>query len=113
MSELYLDDLADKTHRGLMGQALSGFSAGGLPYGYRSVRGPDGCEREIDPEQAPWVLHIFEQFAAGVSPRAIAVDLNKRGVRSRRGGSWALSAIYGDKRGLGILNNCLYIGQQV
>lgn len=28
MSELYLDDLADKTHRGLTGRALAGASAG-------------------------------------------------------------------------------------
>ncbi|HZW19497.1 MAG TPA: recombinase family protein, partial [Luteimonas sp.] len=35
MGELYLDDLRDKTHRGLMGRALDGASAGGLPYGYQ------------------------------------------------------------------------------
>lgn len=31
MAEVYLDDLAEKTHRGLTGRALAGASAGGLP----------------------------------------------------------------------------------
>jgi site-specific DNA recombinase len=35
IGEHYLRDLAKKTHRGLTGRALSGASAGGLPYGYR------------------------------------------------------------------------------
>ena len=47
MSEFYLDDLAKKTHRGLMGQALDGYSAGGLPYGYRSNFDGQGHRREI------------------------------------------------------------------
>ena len=29
VNELYLDDLRDKTHRGLSGRVLRGFSAGG------------------------------------------------------------------------------------
>ncbi len=35
MNELYLDDLREKTRRGLEGQFLKGHSAGGRPYGYR------------------------------------------------------------------------------
>src|SRR5687767_4544520 len=37
MNELYLDDLREKTHRGLMGQVLKGYSSGGKAYGYRRV----------------------------------------------------------------------------
>jgi len=36
MNETYLDDLADKTHRGLEGQFLRGFHVGGHLFGYRS-----------------------------------------------------------------------------
>src|SRR5882724_4834443 len=36
VNDVYLDDLRDKTKRGLEGRALAGFSTGGLPYGYRS-----------------------------------------------------------------------------
>ena len=114
MSEMYLDDLADKTHRGLSGQALSGFSAGGLPYGYTSVEAPGGQTRAVEPEQAVVVRRVFQRYADGHSPRAIADELNREGIRSPRGGTWAHSAIYGDmRRGIGLLNNPIYIGQQI
>ena len=35
MNEIFLDDLREKTHRGLSGQALKGSWTGGRPYGYR------------------------------------------------------------------------------
>src|SRR5262245_44480525 len=37
VNELYLDDLRDKTHRGLSGSVARGLSAGGRLYGYRTV----------------------------------------------------------------------------
>lgn len=111
MAELYLDELAEKTHRGLMGRALAGSSAGGLPYGYRRV---DTGRREPDPEQATWVEWIFDRFANGWSPRKLAAELNAQCVPAPRGGKWSQTAIYGDnKRGLGMLNNPIYIGQQI
>ncbi len=111
MSELYLDDLADKTHRGLTGRALQGASAGGLPYGYR-VAGT-GC-REVDEGQAAVVRRIYSEYLGGRSPREIAARLNADRVPSPRGGTWAFTAIYGDeRRGIGILANPIYIGRQV
>lgn len=113
MSELFLDDLADKTHRGLTGRALSGASAGGLPYGYRV--GATAGERVIDPGQAAIVRRIFAEYLSGKPARAIAAGLNLDGVpTARAGGSWAASAIHGDrKRGIGILANPIYVGQQI
>lgn len=113
MSELYLDDLAKKTHRGLMGQALEGFSAGGTAYGYRSERVGDGFRRFIVEDEARWVRHIFERYAHGVSPRAIADELNRARVPSPRGSTWAHSALYPDSKGVGMLGNPIYIGRQV
>ncbi|WP_425608438.1 recombinase family protein [Thermomonas mangrovi] len=111
MGELYLDDLRDKTHRGLAGRALAGASAGGLPYGYRvTERG----QRAIRDEQAAVVRRVFADYLSGQSARAIAVALNAEGVPSPRGSTWAVSAIYGDtKRGIGILANPIYVGRQV
>ena len=37
INEIYLDDLREKTHRGLTGQALKGFNTGGRCYGYRHI----------------------------------------------------------------------------
>jgi site-specific DNA recombinase len=114
MAEAYLDDLAEKTHRGLTGLALQGYSAGGLPYGYTSSHDGNGYRRQVDPDQAGVVREIFERYAMGHTPRAIAADLNERRIPSPRGGTWAASAINGDrKRGIGLLNNALYIGQQI
>lgn len=113
MSELYLDDLAKKTHRGLMGQALDGYSAGGLPYGYRSVHDGHGHKRTIDEEQARWVRYVFERYAEGATVRQIADELNSQGVPSPRGGTWAHSALYPDSKGVGMLGNPIYAGRQV
>ena len=111
MSELYLDDLAEKTHRGLTGRALAGASAGGLPYGYRAM---SAGERAIDELQAQIVRRIFREFIEGSPPRAIAHRLNQEGVPTARGGTWAHSAIHGDlKRGLGILANPIYAGRYI
>lgn len=113
MSEFYLDDLAKKTHRGLMGQALDGYSAGGLPYGYVSTFDGKGHKRAIHPEEAKWVCYVFERYAAGATCRQIADELNRQGVSSPRGGMWAHSALYPDRKGVGMLGNPIYVGRQV
>ena len=120
MGALYLKDLADKTRRGLRGRVEAGKSGGGNSYGYDVVRGlgPDGepltGERRINAGEAAVVRRIFEEYAAGVSPRAIAKRLNAEGVPGPAGGTWGPSTIHGNRqRGTGILNNELYIGRLV
>jgi DNA invertase Pin-like site-specific DNA recombinase len=124
IDSIYSIDLAEKTHRGLAGQVLKGNNAGGRAYGYRHVPITDptrtdtygrpvvvAVRREPDPDQAGIVRQIFEQFAAGCSPREIAHRLNAQRIPSPRGSTWAVSAIYGDRRsGVGILNNPIYGG---
>lgn len=111
MSELYLDDLAEKTHRGLTGRVLAGSSAGGLPYGYRVTT---VGQLAIDDGQAAVVRRIFAAYVAGDSPRTIAHQLNDDGVPSPRGSTWAMTAIYGDvRRGIGILANPIYAGERI
>ncbi|MBO9448557.1 recombinase family protein [Ruegeria sp. R14_0] len=119
MSSLFLKDLAQKTHRGLEGRVRKGKSAGGVTYGYDVVRdmGADGTittgERRINEDQAKIVRRIFRDYSHGLSPRAIAANLNKEGVPGPRG-TWGASTIYGNhQRGTGILNNKLYIGRLV
>lgn len=115
INEIYLDDLRAKVHRGLDGQFARGFFAGGLSYGYKSITaGDDGHRLKIDETQAAVVRDIFEQYAAGRGCRAIARELNRRGVPSPRGSTWAVSAIYGNcVKGCGILNNDLYRGEYI
>lgn len=119
VNQQYLRDLAKKTHRGLAGQVDRGLSAGGLAYGYRSVvigldakGNPLGSRLEIDQEKAAVVRWIYEQYADGRGMPTIAYDLNARRVPSPRGGTWAVSGLYGSPaKGTGILSNELYTGR--
>ena len=137
-NEQYLDDLAEKTHRGLAGQALQGLNTGGRCYGYRHVPIIDrtqtdeygrplivGAKREIDDAQAEVVRQIFNWYANGQSPRWIAGELNRRGIpapgaaykrkkRTTLHGTWSPSVLHGDpKIGTGLLHNELYIGHLI
>ena len=112
VNELYLDDLRDKTHRGLAGQFTRGMSAGGRSYGYRSEIAPQGHRLVIDEAEAEHVRWIFDRFVEGWSPISIVHELNRRGIPSPRGKVWAISAVHGSAaRGLGLLNNELYVGR--
>jgi len=114
INELFLDDLRHKTHRGQSGQVARGYVAGGKSYGYRIVRGEGGSQYEIDDEEARWVRWIFERYASGHSAGGIAHELNRLGVPSPRGSTWAKSAVYGSPiKGSGVLNNTLYVGRYV
>jgi DNA invertase Pin-like site-specific DNA recombinase len=117
MNALFLKDLAMKTHRGLRGRVEKGKAGGGLCYGYRVAKKLDADgepirgDREIIAEEADVVRRIFRAFAAGKSPKAIAVELNKEGIPGPLGRAWGDTSIRGHvSRGSGILNNELYAG---
>ena len=124
MNALFLKNLGQKTHRGLEGRVEAGKSGGGRSYGYTVNRQPlaDGTfttgELTICPQEATVVKRIFADYDKGLSTRAIAIALNAEGIpapRSGKGsGTWSFSTISGNwKRGTGILNNELYIGERV
>ena len=120
MNALFLKDLAAKTHRGLRGRVEQGKSGGGLCYGYDVVKASDGTgepvrgERRINEAQAEIVRRVFRDFAAEVSPRALARRLNAEGVAGPAGALWTDSTLRGHaRRGTGLLNNELYIGRLV
>lgn len=107
MSDMYLDELADKTRRGLEGRHRAGFATGLLPYGFRSTPIRDragrviGHDVEIDEERAEVVRRIFAWFAAGWSLGRIARQLNadlvppprKPGEDGKRRPTWIYSAL--------------------
>jgi site-specific DNA recombinase len=128
MADVYRDQIAYRTRRGLEGRARSGKSTGGRAYGYLAARDSATGDREIHPEQAGTVRQIFQWYADGKSPRWIARELNERGIPSpgtswnrtserlnaKRKRGWVPSAIHGDRhRGTGILNNRIYIGELI
>ena len=120
MNALFLKDMGKRVRRGQGGRVKAGRAPGGLVYGYRVVSRFDEKNepirglREIDPDQAAVVVRIYEQYAAGVSPRAIAGTLNAENIPSPRGKQWNASTITGQRLRLnGILHNPIYIGRIV
>ena len=120
MNALYLKDLAQKVHRGIEGRVRDGRSGGGLCYGYDVIREYDSHGerirggRTISGAEAAVVLRIFTEFATGISPRQIAIDLNEQNIPGPNGAEWGPSTINGNAaRGTGILNNELYMGRLV
>ena len=90
MSDMFLDDLRDKSMRGLEGRALAGFSTGGLPIGFRSEPVSDAGNRVVgyrvlvDDEGAAAVRRIFRLYADGASYETIAHRFNSEAVPSPR-----------------------------
>lgn len=119
MNAMFLKELADKTRRGLRGRIELGKAGGGVSFGYRILRRFENGivstgEREVVPEEADIIRRIFKDYAAGLSPKQIAKDLNREGLRGPRGALWSPSTIHGNPtRGIGILRNELYIGRLV
>ncbi|MCF6217079.1 MAG: recombinase family protein [Emcibacter sp.] len=120
MNQLFLKELARKTHRGLQGRALEGKNAGGKAYGYDVVHKMDANGepirggRKINKSQAAIVIRILEDYVKGKSPKKIAYELNQEKIPGPSGKGWTQSTINGNrKRGTGILNNELYIGKLV
>lgn len=129
--ETFLDSLRDKTHRGMAGQVGRGLSAGGRPYGYRSIPIHDpgrmdpygqpvvvGYRRIVDEQEAKVIRQVFEWYAEGLSSKAIVYRLNSQRIpppRPRRGRAaqgWTWTTIAGSRRkGIGILNNEAYVGR--
>ena len=83
-------------------RALEGNVLGRVLYGYRA--GENG-NLEIVPEEAKVVELIFRLYTReAIGFRLIAQELNERGIKTRRGGSWNVVSIRD------IIRNRTYIG---
>ena len=99
MNALFLKDLAAKTHRGLRGRVEQGRSGGGLCYGYDVVKATDDAgepvrgDRTVNEQEADIARRVFRDFAAGISPRAIAKRLNDEGIPGPSNRLWNDSTV--------------------
>lgn len=102
MAEYYSAELSQKIKRGMKETALKGKATGGQKVlGYRV----NAEQRfEIDPETAPVVQLVYQQYAAGETSCKIITALNDKGYRTVRGTPFNRNSL------VNILKNQKYIG---
>ena len=100
-AEYYSENLSQNVKRGNYESALALKTLGQRVFGLR--KGADG-RFEPDPDTAPIVKRIFEEYAGGDRARDIYARLNAEGYRTTRGGLFNKSSLRH------ILKNEKYIG---
>ena len=116
VADLYIDDLRDKTLRGLEGRALAGFATGGPPYGYHTVPETDQFGRSVGSRivihagEAEIVRRIFREYRDGGSLTTVARRLNREGIPSPRAGTRHKRMGWGSSTIRAILRNERYTG---
>ena len=95
MAETEREKIVERTVRGKLERARSGRlpqATGKGCYGYTYV--PATGQRDLNPEQAPIVLRIFEEFVGGKGCSRIAEELNADGVPTFTGKHWSPITVY-------------------
>lgn len=101
MDEYYIIRLSPEVKRGMKERASRGEPVCNAPFGYKMING----EYLPDPDTAPFVQKIFQDFTSGKGMRTIALEISALGARTIRGNTF-------DNRGIEyILNNPVYKGQ--
>ena len=104
-AEYYSANLAQNIRRGLQSNALEcKVNNGSIPYGF--CKGADGRFAVVEAE-AQIVRDIFKKVAEGIPFVDIIDDLNARGIRTKKGGTWNKNSF---RR---MLRNELYTGVYV
>ena len=92
-AEFERETIIDRVTKGMAAKAAKGKWPGGRrPYGYYADR--DTQKLIPHPEEAPHLKEIFRLYAdQRFGTRAIAAELNRRGVRNRTGKPWSGHAV--------------------
>ena len=103
MAEYYSLQLSQNIQRGQRASAEKCQSTGGnRPLGY--LTDPKTKRFIIDPQTAPTVRMVFDMYAKGNTVSEIVEELNKRGLRTLRGGKFTKNSLHC------MLKNEKYIG---
>ena len=102
LAEYYSAELSQKLRRGQRESAMKCIALGGnRSFGYGIGQDKRYC---IDPQQAPALRYIFEQYAAGHTAAEIVDHLNASGIRTSRGNAFNKNSV------LRIISNEMYLG---
>lgn len=91
VNQFYSENMAEDITRGMMDNASKCLSNGALPLGYKA--GENG-RIVLDKAQAAVVQEIYTRVACREPFVDIAADLNRRGIKTKRGGPWTKSSFY-------------------
>jgi DNA invertase Pin-like site-specific DNA recombinase len=86
VSQWEREAIAERTRDALRQKKATGLRVGNIPFGYRLSR--DGRHLEPEPIEDAALCALRELRRQGNSLRATAVELNRRGHRTRRGSPW-------------------------
>ncbi len=116
MAEWYVDELRDRTLRGLEGRALAGFATGSVAFGFSTIAETDVSGRQvgqrivIDESEAPIIVRIFTEYRDDGALHRVARNLNRDGVPSPRAGTKHKRYGWGASTIRAILRNEKYAG---
>jgi len=103
MAKNYIDNLSEETRKGMLEKAEEGEFPAYAPLGYLHDKARKTIE--IDPQRAPIIRQMFEQYATGkYSIRRLEVQAAKQGLTTRKGHRVARSSV------AQILKNPFYTG---
>ena len=91
VSQWEREAIGERTRDALNHKRTNGERVGNIAFGYRI--GSDGVHVEPEPAEQAMITAIGELRARGRSLRRIAIDLNRRGWRTRRGSEWRLESV--------------------
>jgi DNA invertase Pin-like site-specific DNA recombinase len=91
VSQWEREAIGERTRDAMHHKRTNGERVGNIAYGYRLA--PDGIHIEPEPGEQATIATIGELRTEGRSLRRIAIDLNRRGWRTRRGSEWRLESV--------------------
>src|SRR4051812_5566620 len=91
VSQWEREAIGERTRDALRHKRAQGYRSGNLPYGYHLAA--DGRTLEPDATEQKAMSEIRDLRRSGQTLRGIAVALNERGHRTRRGTDWRLESV--------------------
>ena len=88
VNQFYSENMAEDIKRAMLDNARKCLANGPLPYGYRAEKGVI----RIEESEAELVREIYRRALNGENLTDIREDMNRRGLRTRRGEPWGKSS---------------------